>query len=119
VGISRTISVMVLAMAIAMLPLSIRVATAAPVAPSVASGVEAMPNSSHHQHHDSVPSGQTQKSLDHGVCIAGCAVCFGLVGASAAEIAYALPASIALMPAYTSDNFPSLRGSPPFRPPRA
>ena len=110
---------MVLAVAIAMLPLSIRVATAAPVAPSVASGVEAMPNSSHHQHHDSVPSGQTQKSLDHGVCIAGCAVCFGFVGASVAEIAYALPASIALMPAYTSDNFPSLMGSPPFRPPRA
>ena len=118
-GISRTIWVMVLAVAIAMLPLSIRVATAAPIVPSVASGVEAMVNCSHHQHHDSVPSGQTQKSLDHGVCIAGCAVCFGLVGASAAEIAYALPASIAITPTYTSDNLSSLMGTPPFRPPRA
>ena len=120
VGIGRAICVFLLAIAIAVLPLSAGFATAAPGSALVTvSAVQVMPDRDHHQHHHGAPSGEAQKPFDHGTCVAGCALCFGFVGASAAEISYALPVSIAITPAYTSDNFSALMGSPPFRPPRA
>jgi len=118
--IGRFICVTLLAMAIAMLPLSGGFATAAPaLAPVTAASVQTMPDCNHHQHQYGSPSEQTQKTFDHNTCITGCALCFGFVGTNAAEIVYAMPASTTLAPAHAGDDFSSLMGSPPFRPPRA
>ena len=114
----RTICVMLLAMAIAVLPLSMGFAVAAPAQASAAATMtQAMPDCDHHQH--GAPTTDTQKSLDHGTCITGCALCFGLVEASATDVAYQMTAFAALTPAYVADSVSSLMGSPPFRPPRA
>jgi len=118
--IGRFICVTLLAMAIAMLPLSGGFATAAPASAQVtAVSARAMPDCNHHQHQYGSPSEQTQKTFDHNTCITGCALCFGFVGTNAAEIVYAMPASTTLAPAHAGDDFSSLMGSPPFRPPRA
>jgi hypothetical protein len=111
---------MLLAMAIAMLPLSAGFATAAPASARVTtSAAQATPDCSHHQHHDDVLEGQTQKSFDHGACIAGCPLCFVVVNAEGPGVAYSVPISMALKPMRGSIVLPTLMGSPPFRPPRA
>ncbi len=117
--IARIICVALLAMAIAILPLSMGFAAAAPAQASVAaSAVEGMPDCMHHQH-DGAASGQTQKSIDHGACLTGCALCFGYVDASAADVAYVMAAGGALIVTPADAAHSSLMGSPPFRPPRA
>jgi hypothetical protein len=119
VAIGRAICVFLLAMAIAVLPLSAGFATAAPGSALVTvSAVQVVPDCDHYQHHHGAPSGETQKPFDHGACVTGCALCFGFVGASVSEIAYGLPASSTVLPAPVSTDLSSLMGSPPFRPPR-
>ena len=119
-AIGRAICVMLLAMAIAMLPLSAGFATAAPASVRVTiSAVQATPDCSHHQHHDDVARGQTQKSFGHGACIAGCPLCFIVVNAKGPSVTYSVPISTALKPMRGSTVLSTLMGSLPFRPPRA
>jgi len=109
---------MLLALAIAMLPLSAAFASAAPAsAPVTVAAVQVMPDCDHHRH--GALGGETQKPFDHGACIAGCALCFGFVDAAFVEFAYALPGSSAVLPVPAHIDLSSLMGSPPFRPPRA
>ena len=119
-AIGRAICVMLLAMAIAMLPLSAGFATAATSSVRVTiSAVHATPDCGDHQHHDDVAKGQTQKSLDHSACIAGCPLCFVVVNAEVPSVTYSVPISMALKPMCSSTVLRTLMGSPPFRPPRA
>src|SRR3974390_1172969 len=111
---------MLLAMAIAMLPLSAGFATAATSSVRVTiSAVHATPDCGHHQHHDDVAKGQTQKSLDHTTCIAGGPRFFVVVNAKVPCFPYAIPISTAKKPMYGRAELRPLMGSPPFRPPRA
>ena len=110
--------VAVLAVAIGFLPASMGIATAAPTASTVAAAAQAMPDCDHHQHQHQVPVKQTQNTDDHGTCIAGCALCFGFVGADVSAVAYTVPASAALKFVCAREAISSLMGSPPFRPPR-
>jgi hypothetical protein len=119
VRIGRAICVFLLAVAIAMLPLSAGFATTTTPGTVSRSVVKVMPDCDHHQHHHGAPSGETHKPFDHSNCIAACALCFGFVDARVSEIAYALPASSEVRPAPVSTDLSSLMGSPPFRPPRA
>jgi hypothetical protein len=116
--IVRSIFVVLLAVAIAMLPASMGVATALPATSGIAAAAQAMPDCEQHHHRDKAPSKQTQKTADHGACVVSCALCFGFVGADVTTIAYAVIPGTALKPARTQDDISSLMGLPPFRPPR-
>ncbi len=115
----RSILVASLAVAIAMLPASMGVATAAPSAGAVTVAAPAMPDCEHHRHQHPAPVKQTQKTVDHSNCITGCALCFGFVGPEFTGMAHVITPSAALQPMLASADISSLMGSPPFRPPRA
>jgi hypothetical protein len=118
VRVGRAICAVLLAMAIAMLPVSAGFASAAPAAaPTVASVLQAMPDCDHHQHQ--APSKQTHNTADHDACLVSCALCFGFVGAEVSGIAYAVIPGAALQPVHARVDLSSLMGSPPFRPPRS
>jgi hypothetical protein len=117
--IGQTICVMLLGMAIAMAPLSMGFAVAAPQANTAATMMQAMPDCDHHQHQHGAPNGPTQKTVDHGNCITGCALCSIVINTDASAISYVMAASSMLTPAPAADSLSSLMGSPPFRPPRA
>lgn len=116
IRIARTIFVALLAVAIATLPATLGFAAGASMASDV-TVTQAMPDCDHHH---SAPSGPTQKTADHGACMAACALaCFGFTATHVSGIAYSVPASAALKPVRASTAISSLMGSPPFRPPRA
>ena len=113
--IGRTILVALLAVAIAMLPAAMGIATAAPETATVASA-QAMPDCEHHRH-NKAPS--KQKSDEHGTCVVNCALCFGFVWHDANTVAHLVTPSTALTPVLVQSDISSLMGLPPFRPPRA
>lgn len=117
--IARSILVALLAVAIATLPGMTGFASAAQAAPAVTAVAQATPDCESHRHMHHAPVKQTQKSADHGTCITGCALCFGVVSAHVSAVAYTLLTGTALMPVHAPDEISSLMGSPPFRPPRA
>ena len=117
--IARNILVALLAVAIAMLPGMTGFASAGQAGPVVVAAAQAMPDCESHRHMHQAPVKQTQKSADHGTCITGCALCFGVVNDHTSAVAYTLVPGAALMPVHAPDEISSLMGSPPFRPPRA
>ena len=118
--IARTICVMLLGMAIAMAPLSMGFALAAPASASSAASVAAtMPDCDHHLHQHGAPSAPTQKTVGHGNCITGCALCSVVVSTVASTVYYLMAASSMLTPAPAANDLSSLMASPPFRPPRS
>ncbi len=115
----RTIIVALLAVAIAMLPASMNVASAAaPTTSPVASAAQAMPDCDHYRHQHQPPAKETQKTIDHNNCVTSCALCFGFVGTDVSPIAYTITPGAMLVPVLTAEDISSLMGSPPFRPPR-
>jgi len=117
--IARSILVALLAVAIATMPGARGTASAGQQSPVVASAAQTMPDCEHHQGMHQAPVKETQKSADHGTCITGCALCFGIMSGHASTVAYTLLTGTALMPVHAPDEISSLMGSPPFRPPRA
>ncbi len=115
----RSILVALLAVAIAMLPASMGVTTAAAAAGAVTVAAPAMPDCEHHRHQHPAPVKQTQKTVDHSNCISGCALCFGFVGPEFTGMAHVITPSAALQPMLAGTDICSLMGSPPFRPPRS
>jgi len=116
--IGRNILVVLIAVAIATLPASIGIVSAAPAATMIVAASQAMADCDHHQH--KAPGGKTQKSADDGACMASCALnCFNFTAAGFSGIVFSSSASAALKPVHASNIFASLLGSPPFRPPRA
>ena len=116
--IGRKLLIVLLAVAIAALPASVRFANAALSAPAAATAVQVVPDFEHHHHHGA-PSGQTQKPANNGVCPAGCPICFDFVATDVVTLNYALSFATALKPARAISNISSLMGNPPFRPPRS
>jgi hypothetical protein len=72
------------------------------------------------EHHDKVPSGQTQKTTDNCASMAACALtCFNFTGTPLSGFVCLSPSSTALKPVRMTAHVSSLMGSPPFRPPRS
>jgi len=115
--IGQTILAIVLALSVAMLPATIGFAASATAATEM-SVTQAMPDCEHNHHN--APADKTQKSADHGACMAACAaICFGFSAFDVTDIAYSAPVRVALKPLRASTALSSLMGSPPFRPPRS
>jgi hypothetical protein len=114
--IGQTILTIVLALSVAMLPATVGF-TASAIAATEMSVTQAMPDCDHHH---KMLVDKTQKSADHGACMAACAaVCFGFTTADVSGFVYLAPVSAALKPLRASTAISSLMGSPPFRPPRS
>jgi len=114
--IGQTILTIVLALSVAMLPATIGFAASTTAATEM-SVTQAMSDCDHHH---KVPADKTQKSADHGACMAACAaICFGFTATDVSGFAYLAPVTAALKPLRASTAISSLMGSPPFRPPRS
>lgn len=111
---ARSIFVLLLAVAIATLPVTLGFAAVASTKMAV---TQAMPDCDQ-QHHGA--SSETQKTADHGGRLAACAAtCICFTDTDVSGIAYSAPESAALKPVRARISVSSLIGSPPFRPPRA
>lgn len=114
---ARSIFVLLLAVAIATLPVTLGFAAVASTKMAVMAVTQAMPDCDQ-QHHGA--SSETQKTADHGRRLAACAAtCICFTDTDVSGIAYSAPESAALKPVRARISVSSLIGSPPFRPPRA
>ena len=111
--IVRTILVLFVSVAVAVLPAAASFAGA----PQMAAASVSMPDCDHHHMHG--PAGKTQKSDSNCISMAGCVLhCFSFTGIAAAAVAFVPVIGATLQPLRASDHLSPQLGSLPFRPPR-
>lgn len=110
--IVRTILVVFVGVAVAVLPAAASFACA----PQMAAASVSIPDCDHQMHG---PAGKTQKSDNNCISMAGCVLhCFSFTGVAAAPVAFAPAIGATLQPLRASDHLSPQLGSLPFRPPR-
>ena len=110
--IVRTILVLFIGVAVAVLPAAASFAGASQMAAASMS----MPDCDHHMHE---PTDKTQESDNNCISMAGCVLhCFSFTGVATTAVAVVPVIGATLQPLRASDHLSSQLGSLPFRPPR-
>jgi hypothetical protein len=109
----RTITAVLIAVSVALLPMAARTASAAPVQTQASASIDC-------EHHHAAPVGKTAPVENHCAAMADCVLsCCSITGVVAVSLVPHDGMASALAPARLSQRPHSLDLAPPLRPPRA